>query len=351
MTGYKSIAVMLLVLGLACGVLTGCGDYMEENGKPNIVCTIYPEYEWLLKVLGDEAENYNIRLLLDGSTEVHSYQPTAADIAAISDCDLLIYVGGEGDKWIEDVLENKTNENMRIIKLLDCLGDNALEEEVIEGMQEGLFGHDHAYEELTEEEHDEDCGHIEGEASHNHAHEGVYDEHVWLSLKNARLFVEVIEESISELWPEKAQIFNNNAVEYITLLEELDKEYEEIVNGADATKLLFADRFPFRYLIEDYDLEYYAAFSGCRADAEASFETVVFLAERLKEEEIPAVLILESSDETLAETVIDTADCGKIDILVLDSMQSDTGAWKEQGFDYLKIMESNLEVLRQALGE
>mgnify|MGYP003309584694 CR=1 FL=1 len=354
MNKYRRCVACLLMLLLACRLFTGCGGYMKDNGKPNIVCTIYPEYEWLLKVLGDEADNYNIRLLLDGSTEVHSYQPTAADIAAISACDLLIYVGGEGDKWIEDVLENKTNKNMKIIKLLDCLGERALEEEVVEGMQEVLFGHDHGDEksdaDTHEHTHDESCGH-DVENTDHHKHEGVYDEHVWLSLKNARIFVEAIEECVSELWPEKATEFSNNAKTYIESIDALDGEYTELVEEADLNTLLFADRFPFRYLTEDYGLKYYAAFSGCSADAEASFETVVFLAERVKAENIPTVLILESSDETLAETVISTADSKEIKILVLDSMQSDTGEWKEQGFDYLEIMESNLEILKQALGE
>ena len=354
MIKYKNIVAMFLVLALSCGLFTGCGSYMKDNGKPNIVCTIYPEYEWLLKVLGDDAENYNIRLLLDGSTEIHSYQPTAADIAAISDCDLLIYVGGEGDKWIEDVLENKTNKNMKIIKLLDCLGERALEEEVVEGMQESLFGHEHGDEksdaDTHEHTHDESCGH-DVENTDHHKHEGVYDEHVWLSLKNARIFVEAIEKCVSELWPEKATKFFNNAKTYIESIDALDGEYAKLVEDADLNTLLFADRFPFRYLTEDYGLKYYAAFSGCSADAEASFETVVFLAEKVKAGKIPTVLILESSNETLAETVISTADCEEIEILVLDSMQFDTGAWEEQGFDYLGIMESNLEVLKKALGE
>lgn len=317
---------MVLCLVLVATGLTGCGEYMKDNGKPLIVCTIYPEYDWLMNVLGDEADNYNIKLILDGSTDIHSYQPTAADIAAIASCDLLIYPGGESTVWIEDALEGKVNEDMRVIQLIECLGEDALNE------------HDH--------------GEDEAGAEHDHHHsdeEIAYDEHVWLSLKNAEVFVHEISHALGEISPEKAGVFEENAHEYEEKLHELDEAFLQVVNEAEYNTLMFADRFAFRYMMEDYSIEHYEAFTGCSADAEAGFETVAYLAEKLNEEKLPAVVILENTDERLAETIIDTAEKPDTEILVLDSMQSITAEQKEEGYSYLSAMEYNLGVIKEAL--
>lgn len=335
---------LLLCAVLFLTVLGGCGSVVKDNGKPTIVCTVFPEYDWLLNVLGEEAEHYNLKLLLGGSADLHSYQPTAADIAAVASCDLLIYVGGESDAWIEEALKGSINKDMQVIKLSDCLGDRLLEEEAVEGMQEKPFGHSHS----GEQEHDHDSE--EETEEHHHIHEGEYDEHVWLSLRNAEIFVRRIADAMKQLTPESAEIFERNAAEYTERLAELDSRYTEAVSGSGGKPLLFADRFPFRYLTEDYGLEYYAAFSGCSADAEASFETVVFLADKLSAEKLPAVLILESSDKRLAETIIGNSDNAETEILVMDSMQSVSKEQREAGYSYLSVMENNLETLKKALG-
>ncbi|MGN0164940.1 MAG: metal ABC transporter substrate-binding protein [Lachnospiraceae bacterium] len=352
------IFLMAMILCAVC--FNGCGNYIPDDGKKQIVCTVFPEYDWLMNILGDEAENYHIRLILDTAADMHSYQPTAEDIAAVSSCDLLIYVGGESDGWIEDALKNKVNDNMQIINLMECMGDRALEEEVIEGMHEGLFGHNHGDSnhedgEVHEDEHEEVEDHNDHDAddqvegSHTHVHEGEYDEHVWLSLKNAEIFVEAITGELIKLSPEKADVFESNARVYTEKLEELDGLYFRVVTEGHYSTLLFADRFPFRYLIEDYEITYYAAFSGCSADAEAGFDTVVYLANRISDEKLPAVIILENSDGRLAETIIDNSGCKDVEILVLDSMQSVSGKQREEGYTYLSVMESNLGVLKKAL--
>lgn len=372
-------AAFVLCIAIAGVMFTGCGEYMADNGKPTVVCTIFPEYDWLMNVLGDEASEFNIRLLLQGSTDIHSYQPTAADITAIASCDLLIYPGGESCSWIEDALENSVNDEQQVIRLLDVLGNEALEEEVVEGMQESHFGHGHNNNEETEHknhadsdtnngnlkqddsEHgttsddDSDNGNVRRDDSEHegegHVHEGEYDEHVWLSLHNAEKFVTAIKEEVRDIYPEKEAVFEENAQAYISGLEALDEKYREIIENADYTTLMFADRFPFRYFIEDYGLQYYAAFSGCSADAEASFETVTFLAEKLKSERLPALLILESTDDRLAETIINTSEASDVEILVIDSMQSIPSGKMDGGYTYLGAMESNLEVIKQALEE
>lgn len=339
------ILIFLLSAFLLICVLGGCGSEVRDNGKPNIVCTIFPEYDWLRNILGEAAEDYNIRLILEGSTDMHSYQPTAADIAAVASCDLLIYVGGESDQWIEDALKGSINENMQVIKLLDCLEDRLLEEEVVEGMQERFFGHSHDEEhEEAEHEHDSD-----EESEEHHLHEGEYDEHVWLSLRNAEIFVRKLADVMKQMTPESAETFEDNAKRYIEKLAELDSRYTEAVSESGRKTLLFADRFAFRYLTEDYGLNYYAAFSGCSADAEAGFETVVFLAEKLGSTDLSAVLVLESSDKQLAGTIIANSDNSEAEILVMDSMQSVSKEQREAGYSYLSAMESNLEVLKKVL--
>lgn len=329
--GYKKNLIFLLCIILMMIFLTGCGSYAEDNGKPTIVCTIFPEYDWILNILGDEAEQYNIKLILDGTADIHSYQPTAADIAAIASCDLLIYVGGESDSWVGDALKGSINENVRAVRLLDCLGNRALEEEFVEGMQQGVFESGHQHDVNTSED-------VE------------YDEHVWLSLKNAEIFVRECTLAIEQLSPDKSSVFESNAENYIKELQNLDSKFSELVQQSSINKLMFADRFAFRYMTSDYGLEYYAAFSGCSADAEAGFETVVYLADKLNEEKLPAVIILENSDTRLAEIIIENAEESDVLILSIDSMQSVSETQRENGYSYLTAMEKNLKILQMALG-
>ena len=260
-------------------------------------------------------------MLLGNGADLHSYQPTADDIITIASCDVFIYVGGTSDTWVDDALQEAVNPDMIVVDLMDVLGDQAKEEEIVEGMQ--------------------------GEAEE--AEEGPeYDEHVWLSLKNAEKLVTAIRDAISEADAENAETYRANAAAYCEKLAELDAQYAEAVSAAAQDTILVPDRFPLRYLTDDYDLNYYAAFVGCSAETEASFETLVFLSEKLDELGLPAVIVTESSDQKLARTVIEQGQTDA-EILVLDSMQSVTDADAAAGATYLGIMEQNLGVLRQAL--
>jgi len=254
------------------------------------------------------------------------------DILTISACDMFIYVGGGSDKWVDAALQEKINENMIVINLLDILGDAAKEEEIVEGMQEDA--HDHE----------------EGEAKHEHEEGGIeYDEHVWLSLRNAAVFVKSISEALQTIDPDNADAYKKNAEEYTEKLNALDTEYQAAVSDASFNTLLFGDRFPFRYLTDDYGLEYYAAFAGCSAETEASFETIVFLSQKLDELSLPAVMTIEGTDHRIAETIAQNTQTKDQQILTLDSMQSVTAKDIESGTTYLSIMENNLSVLKDAL--
>ena len=325
----KKYISILLAIALLAGVLTGCSGIGDSNDKISIVTTIFPEYDWVMQIMGEKAEEADITLLLDSGVDLHSYQPTAADMIKISSCDIFIYVGGESDSWVEDTLENVTNKDMVVINLLEVLGEDIVkEEEFVDGME-----HEHHED---EEHHSEEHGHAD-------------DEHVWLSLKNAKIICKYISERIAEIDPDNKDIYTANTEAYIAELTTLDSEYQSAVDAASVKTLLFGDRFPFRYLVYDYGLEYYAAFSGCSAESEASFETVAFLAGKIDELGLNTVLTIDGVNHRLAETIIEISVAKSADILSLNSMQSTTAADVKNGATYLSIMEANLEVLKEAL--
>ena len=318
----KKITVLLLALFMLVSALAGCGKQNDTNqtDKLSIVTTIFPEYDWVREILGDKADNAEITMLLDNGVDLHSYQPTADDIVKISDCDLFIYVGGESDEWVEDALRNAANGNMKVINLLEVLGDSVKTEEIVEGMQE------------EEYEYEEEA-----------------DEHVWLSLKNAKMLVRVISKALQELDPNNKDIYAANADAYVKKLSALDAEYQAAVDAASNKTILFGDRFPFRYLVDDYGLRYYAAFVGCSAETEAGFETISFLAKRVDELKLPCVLTIEGAQHKIAETIVWNTTTKNQKVLTMDSMQSTTTQDVKNGTTYLSVMEKNLSVLKEAL--
>lgn len=324
------ILLIMLSLVLSVGLLSGCGKNAAEkenntSKKKSVVCTIFPEYDWTKEIIGNLNDEYEVTLLLDNGVDLHSYQPTAADIAKIATCDVFIYVGGESDGWVKDALTEAINKNMQVINLLDVLGDTVKEEEIKEGM------------EVEEEE--------EGESEKGPE----YDEHVWLSLKNAKILASAIKDSLKTVDPQNADIYEENCNSYTDKLSALDGEYSSTIKGSKQKTLLFGDRFPFRYLVDDYGLDYYAAFVGCSAETEASFETIVFLAGKVDEIGLSNFVVIENSEHKIAQTIIDNTKEKNQGIIVLDSMQSTTSKDIEAGETYLSIMKKNLGVLKTAL--
>ena len=507
----KKIITLVLALAMAVSLFTGCGKKNNaetgesDSNKLSVVTTIFPEYDWVKEILGDKADNAEVTMLLSSGVDLHSYQPTADDIVKISDCDLFIYVGGESDKWVDDALKEATNKDMKVIDLLEVLGDSVKTEETVEGMQETEHAHDHSKEVSTFEDHEvqdrslsdwegswqsaypfaldgtlddafaamaeegemtadeyktyyqngyktditniniegdhiaftyedgkkvgsdykyigyyiqnwstgtkaamyrfeavdrtsgapiciefndhmiesaapehfhirmsnesfdaivdpekswptffpadmtgEDlCEHMEG---HGHDHEEEADEHVWLSLKNAKTLVTAIADALQELDPDNKDTYAANTSAYIEKLSALDGAYQAAVDGAARKTVLFGDRFPFRYLVDDYGLSYYAAFAGCSAESEASFETVSFLAKKVDELKLPCVLTIEGKNHKIAETIVENTAEKNQKILTMDSMQSTTSEDVANGTTYLSVMEQNLSVLKEALG-
>lgn len=315
----KKIIGIILCAAMCAGLFCACGAN-TDSGKLNIVTTIFPEYDWVKNIIGEDSEKFELTMLLDSGVDLHSFQPTADDIIKISTCDLFIYVGGESDEWVDDALKESANKNMIIIDLLDVLGENAKAEEAVEGM------------ELEETEEEPEA-----------------DEHVWLSVRNAQLFCEEIKNAVIKLDSENAQKYEDNTAAYTQKLAALDGEFESAVNGAENRTLIFGDRFPFRYLVDDYSLSYYAAFSGCSAESEADFETIKFLADKVDELNLSSVIMLEGTNHKIAQTVVSTAKSENVKILTMDSMQSVNMNAVKNGTSYPDIMEKNLAALKEAL--
>ncbi|MCR5147927.1 MAG: ZinT/AdcA family metal-binding protein [Eubacterium sp.] len=497
-------------------------DGADESLK--IVTTIFPEYDWVKTILGEKAENAEMTLLLDNGVDLHSYQPTTEDIMKIKDCDMFIYVGGESDEWVEDVLASTENDDMVVINLLDVLGDSVKAEEIVEGMEhehdhehskevstfedtevqdrelsdwegdwqsayplvldgsldeawehkaedgdmtaaeykeyytkgyktdytaisihdnkisftdnkgnvtesaykyngfyiqnwstgtkaamyrfeaedkeagtpiyiefndhiiepadaehfhirmsnesydaivdpegnwptffdaslspegvcEEVIGHGHNKDDEEEDDH-EDAEHEDGE---EHEHEEEMDEHVWLSLKNASVLCKEIATQLGTIDETNKELYMSNYEAYRAELESLDAEYQAVVNAGSKDTILFGDRFPFRYMVDDYGLNYYAAFAGCSAESEASFETVIFLVGKVDELGLSAIMTIEGNDHKIAETIKENTKSGDQKILTLDSLQSITSKDIEEGTTYISVMKKNLEVLKEAL--
>ena len=316
----------LAIVSLVVPLCASC-NAEDDSGKLKIVTSIYPEYDWVMTVLGDKKDDAKVTMLRDNGVDIHSYTPSFEDTKNISNCDLLIYVGGESDDWIDDTLKDALNKNMKVINLLETLGDAAKKEEVVPGMQ----GEEE--EEEGEEEEEEE-----------------YDEHVWLSVKNAQIFVKAISDTLGEIDNKNADYYKGNADTYINQLKDLDAKYTQAVKDGSKDTLVFADRFPFRYMVEDYSLNYYAAFLGCAAVSDIDFTTIKFLADKIDELELKVILKIEGkTGEGFAASVKDTAKSKDLKVLTMDSIQSAKSSNYKSGKTYLSVMESNLEVLKEAL--
>ena len=383
----KRVIMLTAMAVMVCGIFAGCGKAQTDtksgsksmtsatssttnkstasttsenktddtNKKLSVVCTIFPEYDWIRELVGDKKDNYEITYLMDKGVDLHSYQPTAEDIAKIANCDLFVYVGGESDGWVHDALKESKNDKMQVVNLLEALGNDVKEEEVVEGMQD--HDHDHEHKEDAAHDHDHDHEHKEDadhdhehkeDADHDHEHhhdEKEYDEHVWLSLRNASSLVNGLASRLQIIDPENKDYYAGTAAEYTSKLSELDSKYLAAVKKAKKKTVIFGDRFPFRYLTDDYGLKYYAAFVGCSAETEASFETVAFLAKKTDELKLNNIMVIENSDRKIAKKIVETTNAKDQKIVEMNSMQSVTADDIANGATYLSIMESNLKAL------
>ncbi len=318
----KKLLSLILILTMLL-TFAGCGgNAPADDGKLSIVCTTFPHYDWVRNILGNRISEVNLTLLLNSGTDLHNYQPTAQDLITIGACDLFIYIGGESDSWAEDALKNPTNEERVALPLLNSV-------------------------ELLEHVHEDDHDTHEHEDAQEHEH--AYDEHIWLSLHNAVGLVEVITSRINEIDPDHAETYTANAESYIETLNGLDDQYHDCIKNADYDTLVFAGQFPFTYMADEYQLECHAATNSCSAEMGPGVSRMLELAQIIDRHNLPAILLIETTNRSDAETIISSTNSKDQLILTLDSMQSVKQDRVDAGITYLKIMESNLSVLQQAL--
>lgn len=326
---------MILALVLWATFLFGCGKIDSGNSGPSItttgeetkkkvsmdekakvVTTIFPQYDFVRQIAGEQV---NLTMLLKPGEESHSYEPTPKDIIAIQNCDLFIYVGGENDEWVEDILQSVDTRTIRTLRLVDCV--DTVEEEHVDGMKE--------------EHHEEE-------------ENGAYDEHVWTAPVNAIKIVEKITELLCDVDNSNEKAYKEAAATYEDNLKVLDHEFKEVVESAPRHTLLFGDRFPFRYFADAYKLDYYAAFPGCASDAEPSAATMAYLINKVKDEKMPVVLKMELSNDNIAKAI---AEATGAKVKVFYSCHNITAKQFQKGETYLSLMEKNVETLKEALSD
>lgn len=309
----KSLIVILSLLLLLS--LCGCGGgaYESGEGEISIIATGFPSFDFARNIGG---ERVKVTMLVPPGAETHSFEPTPQDIIRIENCDLIICTGGHGEAWLDTMLEGQSLVKPKIT-MLDCV--EGLEKEVKEGMQQ----------------------------VHHHHHHHEFDEHVWTSPVNAMTICRSICAELIALDPEGASYYKANLENYTEKLKELDASFRKIVSEAKSDTLIFADRFPVRYFVEEYGLDYYAAFPGCADDVEPSAKTVAFLIDMVRENHVPAVLHIEFSNEKMADIICEDTGCKK---LLFHSCHNVTRKELDEGISYLQLMENNLSSVKEALG-
>lgn len=317
----KKIISYLLVMALCLG-FTGCQGPVPQasEDKLTIVAALFPEYDWLRNLTAG-SDGVELRLLIDKGVDLHSYQPDVGDLVAISSCDVFVYTGGPSDSWVKDALETAMNEDLVVVDLMELMEQ--------ERTLCPVGDHDHEAE----------------EEDHRHS----VDEHIWLSLANGEYLCGELTRYLQELDPDNSQRYTQNLLDYAQKLRELDGRYRDMVAAAEHQAVLFGDRFPFAYLLEDYGLEHYAAYEGCSAETEVGFDTFIHLAEELNRLGLEEVVVIDDSDLRIAQTVIAAAGDPSREICTMQTMQAVNRKQIQAGVTYLSVMEENLAVLQQVL--
>ena len=340
----KRILALFIILALI--FLAACGQdapSSTEDTTPapaetqlRVIATVFPQYDFVRQIAGDRVE---LSMLLSPGAEPHAFEPTPRDMIALNEADVLIYVGGHGDTWVDAVVASLEREDMRRIALVDLVDTVMVEHD-----HDHHHGHDHSHD--HGHDHGHDHSHDHGHGHHHDHHHAELDEHVWTSPQNAILIVEALTEVLAELDPANADYFRENAAQYIEELSALDAAFAEAVAQGVRHTLVFGDRFPFRYLTDAYGLTAYAAFIGCSAETQASPATLARLIEIVQEQEIPIVFYIELSNRLIANVI---AEATGARLLELHSANNVSAAEFAAGVTYVDIMWRNLEHLREAL--
>ena len=310
---YLGTALLLLTLTASCSR----PPEAAEDGRLRVVATVFPAYDFARSAGGDLAE---VELLLPPGAESHSYEPTPADILAVQECDLFLYLGGESDTWVDTILESVEPKG-RVLRMVDCVP--LLEEETVEGMETFEEGHGH----------DHGLGEVVG-----------YDEHVWTSPRNAAAVTRAVGAALGEIDPANAGVYAANAEGYAAELDALDRRFADFFAGVEDRTMVFGDRFPLRYFAEEFDIDYYAAFPGCSTQTEPSAATVAFLTDKVRQEHISTVWYIEFSNHLVADSIAEAAGA---ETALFHTCHNISPEDLEAGATYASLMEGNLEALEQ----
>ena len=314
----KKIISLLAALAL---LLAAVPAMAEAAPALNVVATIYPQYDFVRAVAGDTGA-VNLTMLLRPGAEMHAYEPTPQDIISIQNADLFIYVGGESDVWVDEILSSMPDSGVKALKLTDMVP--TLEEELVEGMQP-----------------EAEEANAEGEAE-----EAEMDEHVWTAPLNAAAMVQGIAVEMAALDPTHANAFATNAAAYVEKLSALDAAFRDVVKNAKRTELIFGDRFAMRYFTHAYGLTYYAAFPGCSGETEPSAQTVAFLLNKVRDDQVPVVLYPELSTHKVADVISEETGVPNRVLYACHNLTADEFA---AGKTYVDFMTDNLATLKEAL--
>jgi len=315
----RTILILITLATLLFGVI-GCKQKntitRNTNGGLNVTTTNFPPFDFVRNIAGDKV---NLFMLLPPGAESHSFEPSPKDIITIKNSGIFIYGGGEGDIWVDRILESMNTSKMIIVRMMDAV--DVVEEEIVEGMEEEPA--------------------IPGEEE-----ETAYDEHIWTSPRNAILIIGAITEALCKADSANADFYRQNAAAYSNELVKLDAAFNDTVAGAKRKTIVFADRFPFRYFADAYGLTYFAAFPGCSTETEPSAGTVKFLIDKIRAEKIPVVFHIELSNERMADTISGETGAKK---LLFHACHNISKKDFEAGLGYLDLMRGNVENLREAL--
>ena len=364
-------------------LLSGCAQTEESQGafdaspeaagKLKVAVTLFPYYDFVRQIAGDQVD---LQMVIPAGMDSHSFEPTPADIRTIQHADILISNGGTMEHWLDETLAALDTTNMTIVTMMDYV--DTVEEEIVEGMEDADHDHDHAHvhaaddhdhsnerpEEHAAYAHEADDYDHSGETPEEHAahaheaddhdyvdHDGheeeiEYDEHIWTSPVNAMKLVDVIGDTLAQADPAHADIYHQGAASYKKELEEIDAGFREVCANRKRSMIVMGDKFPFRYLADEYQLDYRAAFSGCSSDTEPSAKTIAYLIDKVKEEQIPAVYYLELSSHRVAEIIGEETGA---EPLLLHSCHNVTRAQFDAGITYAGLMRQNIENLRKGI--
>lgn len=353
----KWIGKWLIAAAAAVVLLAGCssvlpgvpslGNRPQDEGdsgdaKLRVVTTLFPYYDFVRQTAGDRVD---LTLVVPAGMDSHSFEPTPADMRTIQAADVLIYNGGSMEQWVTDVLDAIDTSQMDVVRMMDYV--DVVEEEIVEGMEDEAHDHDHAAD-IEDHGHDHDHATDIEDHGHGYDHAEDYDEHIWTSPVNAMRLVAVIRDTLVEADQEHKEDYQVGADSYLRQLQEIDDGFRAVSAARRRGTIVVGDKFPFRYLADEYGLDYRAAFSGCSTDTEPSARTIAYLIDKVRDEQIPVVYYLELSSHRVSEIIGEETGAA---VLLLHSCHNVTRAELEGGVTYVDLMKQNIENLRKGLDE